>query len=55
MGAYTAFEDDGKYIKNETKQEDAYGTIGHVSYGDHVSTTYTSCVEGDTAVFSPVR
>ncbi len=48
--AYTAFEDDGKYIKNETKQEDAYGTIGHVSYGDHVSTTYTSCVEGDTVV-----
>lgn len=48
--AYTAFEDDGKYIKNETKQEDAYGTIGHVSYGDHVSTTYTSSVEGDTAV-----
>lgn len=47
---YTVFEDDGKYIKNETEQEEAYGTIGHISYGCHVSTTYTASVEKDTAV-----
>lgn len=49
---YTVFEDDGKYIKNETEKEKDYGIIGHISYGSHVSTTYTASVDGDTAVIT---
>ncbi len=30
---YTVYEDDGKYISNETEEDEAYGTIDHVSYG----------------------
>lgn len=50
--SYTVYEDNGKYIKNETTEDEAYGTIDHVSYGDHVASTYTSCVEGETAVLT---
>ncbi|MFQ7312044.1 MAG: TIM-barrel domain-containing protein [Sellimonas sp.] len=49
---YTVYEDDGKYITNETKEDEAYGTIDHVSYGSHVSTTYTANVEGTTATLT---
>lgn len=52
---YTVYEDDGKYISNETEEDEAYGTIDHVSYGDHVSTRYTSKVEGDKAVLTAER
>lgn len=42
---YTTYEDDGKYIHNQTEEDEKYGTIDHVSYGSHVSTTYTSSVK----------
>ena len=50
--SYTVYEDDGKYISNETEEAEGYGTIDHISYGDHVSTTYTSKVEGDKAILT---
>lgn len=50
--AYTVYEDDGKYICNQTREEAAYGRIDHISYGSHVSTKYTSSVAGDTAVLT---
>lgn len=50
--SYTTYEDDGKYIHNQTEEDEAYGTIDHVSYGSHVATTYTSHVEGEKAVLT---
>lgn len=47
---YTVYEDDGKYICNQTEEEEEYGVIDHVSYGEFVSTTYISNVKGETAV-----
>lgn len=49
---YTVYEDDGKYIRNETEEKEGYGTVDHVSYGTHVSTKYTSSVCEDTAVLT---
>ena len=49
---YTVYEDDGKYIQNNTEEEDAYGIIDHISYGNHVSTTYTSSVDEGLAVLT---
>ena len=47
---FTAIEDDGTYIKNDVdKSNEAYGTIDNISYGEHVSTKYTSDVKGDVA------
>ena len=44
---YTACEDDGKYIRNQTEEDTSYGVIDHISYGNRVSVRYTSVVEGD--------
>ena len=49
---FTVYEDDGKYIQNETVVDENYGVIDHISYGDHVSTKYTSCVTNKTAVLT---
>lgn len=49
---YTVYEDDGKYICNQTEEEKTYGIIDRVSYGNHVSTKYTSSVRGDTGVLT---
>ena len=49
---YTSFEDDGKYVENNVTEDDEYGKIDDVSYGDHVSTKFTSTVEGDTATLT---
>lgn len=49
---FTTFEDDGSYIENEITKEDGYGDVENISYGDHVSTTYTSKVEGNTATLT---
>lgn len=52
-GSYTQYEDTGTYIQNKTDTSDeAYGTEDNISYGSHVSTTYTSQVDGDTATFT---
>lgn len=52
---YTVYEDDGKYICNRTEEDEDYGVIDHVSYGNHVSVRYTSVVEGDCARLTAER
>lgn len=49
---YTVYEDDGKYLLNQTREDEDYGVIDHISYGEAVRTTYRSFVEGDRAVFT---
>lgn len=49
---YTAVEDDGKYIENKTTIDEEYGVIEDVSYGDRVTTKYTSKVEGSKATLT---
>lgn len=49
---FTAFEDDGSYIENNITQETGYGDVENISYGDHVSTTYTSKVDDNTATLT---
>lgn len=49
---YTVYEDDGTFLCNEVEQDGKYGTIDHISYGTHVSVTYTSSVDGKTAVLT---
>lgn len=52
-GSYVGFEDDGSSLSNsQDKTDEEYGTQNRVSYGDHVSTTYKSKVEGDRAVYT---
>lgn len=50
--AYTAVEDDGSYLKNDMTPDDDYGVIDNISYGPHVSTRYTSKVEGTKATLT---
>ena len=50
--SYTLFEDTGTYVENKTDSSNQeYGKEGNISYGDHVSATFTSKVAGDTATF----
>lgn len=49
---YTLYEDDGKTANAEIKEVEGYGTTNTVTYGDHVSTTFTSQVNGTTAVLT---
>lgn len=49
---YHTYEDDGKYIRNQIEEDERYGIIDHISYGDFVSTTYTSVVRGGRAVLT---
>lgn len=51
--SYTQYEDDGVFIDSELDTSDAaYGTENDVNYGGHVSTKYTSKVNGDKATFT---
>ena len=51
--SYTSYEDDGTYIENKVDESDSeYGAQTNISYGDHVSRTFTSKVEGGTATFT---
>ena len=38
--SYTMFEDDGKFVENDLKEDGDYGKITKTSYGAHVSTKY---------------
>lgn len=49
---FSAIEDDGTYVANNMTEEDGYGTLDDIAYGDHVTTKYTSKVEGDTATLT---
>lgn len=52
-GSYTGFEDDGTTVTNtQDSSDEAYGTQNSISYGEHVSTLYTSEVSGGTGVFT---
>ncbi len=47
---FTAIEDDGSYVENKVDDSnEEYGKIDNVNYGPHVSTKYTSTVDGTTA------
>lgn len=50
--SFTQYEDDGSSIENNTTEDDSYGTIDNISYGEHVSTVYKSSVVGGTATFT---
>lgn len=50
--SYTMFEDDGKYIENDLKEEGEYGKVTNASYGDHVSAKFTSEVKDGTATLT---
>ncbi len=47
---YTVYEDDGKFLSNQTREDEDYGVIDHVSYGESLRTVYRCLVEGDRAV-----
>lgn len=49
---FSAIEDDGTSVTNDMTEEDGYGTLDDIDYGDHVTTKYTSKVEGDTATLT---
>ncbi|MGN0335452.1 MAG: S-layer homology domain-containing protein [Lachnospiraceae bacterium] len=49
---YTLFEDDGTYVENDQTDVEGYGKVNDISYGDHVSTKYTSVVENGTATLT---
>ena len=50
--SYTMFEDDGKFVENDLKEDGDYGKITKTSYGAHVSTKYTSEVKDGTATLT---
>ena len=50
--SYTVYEDDGKYVENDSVTDADYGVIDNISYGEHVKTVYESKVEGDTATLT---
>ena len=53
--AFTTYEDDGKYIYNDVEEVEGYGMVDHISYGNAVTTTYTSLVEGEYAILTVER
>lgn len=49
---FSAIEDDGSSMTNEIKEVEGYGDLDNIDYGDHVTTKYTSKVDGDTATLT---
>ena len=49
---YTMYEDEGTYVENNQVDVDGYGLVNEIDYGSHVSTRYTSVVEGTTATLT---
>ncbi len=49
---YTAVEDDGKFIEYNEETDSEYGVLEDISYGTHVTTKYTSKVNGTTATLT---
>lgn len=50
--SFTAIEDDGISMENTVENVESYGDQETINYGSHVSTTYTSKVEGETATLT---
>ena len=48
--SYTLYEDNGTFVKNDAVEEEGYGLVDHITYGDHASITFTSSVHDGTAV-----
>ena len=46
------YEDEGTYVENKQTEVDGYGLVNEISYGDHVSTKFTSVVENGTATLT---
>lgn len=46
---FTAIEDDGRFVENTLEKVKDYGTVSSINYGNHVSTKYTSTVDGTKA------
>ncbi|MDY4041817.1 MAG: glycoside hydrolase family 31 protein [Collinsella sp.] len=52
-GDYTLYEDTGTFIENNIDESDAaYGRQDNISYGDHVTTKFTSQADGTKATFT---
>lgn len=52
-GDYALYEDTGTYIENRIDESDAaYGRQDDISYGDHVTSRFTSQVDGTQATFT---
>lgn len=49
---FSAIEDDGTSVTNNITEEEGYGDLDDIDYGDHVTTKYTSKVDGDTATLT---
>lgn len=50
--SYTVYEDDGKSISNKTINDEKYGVIDEISYGNHSELKYESVVEGNKATLT---
>ena len=49
---FSAIEDDGTSVTNTITEEAGYGDLDAIDYGDHVTTKYTSSVDGNTATLT---
>ena len=49
---FSAIEDDGSSMTNDIQSVEGYGDLDKIDYGDHVTTKYTSKVDGDTATLT---
>lgn len=49
---FSAIEDDGTSMTNNITEEEGYGDLDDIDYGEHVTTKYTSKVDGDTATLT---
>ncbi|MDM8236102.1 discoidin domain-containing protein [[Ruminococcus] torques] len=49
---FSAIEDDGASMTNDIQSVEGYGDLDNIDYGDHVTTKYTSKVDGDTATLT---
>ena len=49
---FSAIEDDGASMTNDIEEVEGYGDLDNIDYGDHVTTKYTSKVDGDTATLT---
>lgn len=49
---FSAIEDDGTSVTNTITEEAGYGDLDDIDYGDHVTTKYTSSVDGNTATLT---
>lgn len=49
---FSAIEDDGSSMTNDIEEVEGYGDLDNIDYGSHVTTKYTSRVDGSTATLT---